>query len=786
MATEQNKKRPRRANQLIVLGLSLLIAFTLFVLSNRFNIPQLIEDFERKTFDLRMALKLGDIERQPSKDIVIVAFDDPTLYLYEPEYGTWPWPRSLHAEMIEYFERAGARMIAYDILFIANRRGSEGDDRRLVDAFAKYRNVYLGMNLDNYKYENQENDRQITASDMARIQPMALRLDNQMKPRQSRPLTGADGFYTDKYITYNNFRPVMAGFYETGHRLAVVNHSRDDDGVSRSNPLIFRLKTTVPVESRARPFRAVKTAQGQTIWQDQSGRRVDPKRGLLLTPAGALLERPTEVHMPHFTLKLVTELALEEQRLKQVSAKPAAGKAPPSAHTDPLFTLTEKGRLRFLDRDLPLTRDGQLIINWYNVNVDEQSYRHYLTQELEPYHQQLQARLQQNPGNTLLQKELVDVERMMEQVRQALKQHFEPKPYPIISAAEVLKAIRHAKAGQPTERDQQLLALFKDKIIFVGTTAVASFDIKTTPISRILPGVVLQATLFDNLYQNAGFIHRLDPTNNILISGVICLLSALAIIRMRSALMGLFAAFLVAAIYISITVLLFKHNLLWLDIAMPVVCLVLTTTFTYMVKYISRDRDYERTYKLATTDGLTGLYNHRYFQEYMQRAIQKAERGGSKFSLMLIDIDFFKKFNDTYGHQAGDEVLRHVARKLENSVRSDDLVARYGGEEMAIVLDRANEAEALEVARKVVRLVAEEAYPIAPNVNKNVTISVGVATYPSHGGSPTELIEFADQGLYRAKEAGRNQVGAQHDDASLPPPASESDTAPSSVQSSAP
>ena len=151
----------------------------------------------------------------------------------------------------------------------------------------------------------------------------------------------------------------------------------------------------------------------------------------------------------------------------------------------------------------------------------------------------------------------------------------------------------------------------------------------------------------------------------------------------------------------------------------------------------------------------------------MRRSIDQANRFKHKFSLLLIDIDFFKKFNDTYGHQAGDEVLRQVAKKLKMNVRNVDIVARYGGEEMAIILDRATEEEALIVAQKIVKAVAEEAYPIAEGVAKHVTISCGVSTYPTHGNSPSELIEFSDAGLYRAKEHGRNQVGAQYDS---PPP----------------
>ncbi|MDD3150165.1 MAG: GGDEF domain-containing protein, partial [Candidatus Gastranaerophilales bacterium] len=187
---------------------------------------------------------------------------------------------------------------------------------------------------------------------------------------------------------------------------------------------------------------------------------------------------------------------------------------------------------------------------------------------------------------------------------------------------------------------------------------------------------------------------------------------------------------------------------------------LITFTVIYIIKYINKSKDFEYTYKLATTDGLTNLYNHRYFQEHMTNSIETCKRYDSHFSLLLIDIDFFKKFNDTYGHQAGDAVLKQVAGLLKKTVRNSDLVARYGGEEMAIVLSNTDLEEALTTADKVCRAVADKPFKLSEQVTVNVTISLGVATYPQHGYAPQLLIEFADQGLYRAKENGRNQVGS--------------------------
>ena len=125
----------------------------------------------------------------------------------------------------------------------------------------------------------------------------------------------------------------------------------------------------------------------------------------------------------------------------------------------------------------------------------------------------------------------------------------------------------------------------------------------------------------------------------------------------------------------------------------------------------------------------------------------------------MIDIDFFKKFNDTYGHQAGDAVLRGVAHTLKRNVRSSDVVCRYGGEEMAIILKDTDFDQAFLTAEKVCKTIAAKPFKIAANTEKQVTISLGVSTFPDHGQTVQEMIEHADQGLYAAKENGRNQVG---------------------------
>jgi len=169
-------------------------------------------------------------------------------------------------------------------------------------------------------------------------------------------------------------------------------------------------------------------------------------------------------------------------------------------------------------------------------------------------------------------------------------------------------------------------------------------------------------------------------------------------------------------------------------------------------------RLYETTKRLSITDGLTKLYNHRYFQEVLKREFARCQRHQTALALALLDIDHFKTFNDTHGHQQGDLVLQEIARTLRGQIRNLDTVARYGGEEFAVVMPDATMEVALRVAERL--RAAVENHPVAgPTGALRVTISLGVAAVPHADIATTaELIAVADRALYRAKELGRNRV----------------------------
>jgi diguanylate cyclase (GGDEF)-like protein len=167
----------------------------------------------------------------------------------------------------------------------------------------------------------------------------------------------------------------------------------------------------------------------------------------------------------------------------------------------------------------------------------------------------------------------------------------------------------------------------------------------------------------------------------------------------------------------------------------------------------------ERLRELAVTDGLTNLNNYRYFKEYLAKEIKRADRHGANVSLIMLDIDYFKNYNDTNGHLAGDQVLRTIAELMKNNIRSIDFAARYGGEEFAIILSETQKTSARFVAEKLRKIVQVHKFPKeSTQPNKNITISMGVATFPDDGKSLERIIDCADQRLYRAKAEGRNRV----------------------------
>jgi len=172
---------------------------------------------------------------------------------------------------------------------------------------------------------------------------------------------------------------------------------------------------------------------------------------------------------------------------------------------------------------------------------------------------------------------------------------------------------------------------------------------------------------------------------------------------------------------------------------------------------IENSQLFELTAERAHSDYLTNLWNHGYFQYLLQAEMEKAKATKTKLSLVTVDIDNFKVYNDTLGHQAGDKILRDLAQLLRNQSRKMDHVCRYGGEEFTIILPQTEQKEAYMIAERLrvdiqnYPFLNEEIFP-----NKTLTVSVGIATFPENGLLPAELITSSDKSLYKAKNQGKN------------------------------
>ena len=153
--------------------------------------------------------------------------------------------------------------------------------------------------------------------------------------------------------------------------------------------------------------------------------------------------------------------------------------------------------------------------------------------------------------------------------------------------------------------------------------------------------------------------------------------------------------------------------------------------------------------ELAISDGLTGIYNHRHFHEVLPREIERAKRYSQPFCLLLLDIDDFKKYNDTHGHLAGDKLLMNIARILVATTRNVDIVFRYGGEEFVVILPQVGKQGGVSSAKRILKLIKQKL---------SVTASIGVTSFLEDGVSKDELINQADSAMYQAKKLGKDRI----------------------------
>lgn len=199
------------------------------------------------------------------------------------------------------------------------------------------------------------------------------------------------------------------------------------------------------------------------------------------------------------------------------------------------------------------------------------------------------------------------------------------------------------------------------------------------------------------------------------------------------------------------------------SIAMLSAGTILFILFYWLIGKVGRriEHDEQRLQNLAIRDGLTGLYNHRTFYSLLEEELQRSLRHTRPTSLLMLDIDHFKRVNDTYGHQAGDLILRELGDLLMQQARATDRVCRYGGEEMILILPEIDTAPAMDIAERLRKTVEAHVFIIPDEKPVSITVSVGVAVYPEDANTKEALVAAADAAMYQAKQTGRNRVCAQ-------------------------
>jgi two-component system cell cycle response regulator len=186
---------------------------------------------------------------------------------------------------------------------------------------------------------------------------------------------------------------------------------------------------------------------------------------------------------------------------------------------------------------------------------------------------------------------------------------------------------------------------------------------------------------------------------------------------------------------------------------------ILNLVSNELTMILDNARLYEGAKRMAITDGLTKIYNHRFFQELFEKEFKRATRYRTTFSLIMLDIDFFKRLNDTYGHLYGDEILKEMSNLVKGCLRTMDILARYGGEEFAILLPETDLEDAMFTADRIRMAVENHDFPSSKGKPVKVTVSQGVTYFPSPGiEKRSDIVAKADAALYEAKEAGRNSV----------------------------
>lgn len=302
----------------------------------------------------------------------------------------------------------------------------------------------------------------------------------------------------------------------------------------------------------------------------------------------------------------------------------------------------------------------------------------------------------------------------------------------------------------------------RGKICIVGLSAPDIADFKASPLESSYPVLGVHANVLSNALSK-NFIKPVSKTVNVL---CLCLIGFIAsvLFALFGNVASLFFGLILGFVWIAASFVLFVREGLWFYSFYPFLLILNLFIFAAIYNQFRSKKEEARLFQLATRDGLTGLYVIRHFRDILNQAVADARERKQPISVILLDLDNFKKINDTYGHPAGDMVLKQTAEVVKKCFRSKrpmnevDFAARYGGEEFIIMVRNADlKAAGLYVAERIRKAVEEFAFDWE-GTRLTVTVSVGVATLHADESIPDVMVRRADEALYRAKKTGKNRV----------------------------
>ena len=327
------------------------------------------------------------------------------------------------------------------------------------------------------------------------------------------------------------------------------------------------------------------------------------------------------------------------------------------------------------------------------------------------------------------------------------------------SYADIVRSAQAIEKGQePVIAPEKL----KGKICLVGLSAPETGDLHVTPLESSYPAAGIHANILNNLLSDTW----LKPVSHKINVLVLCLVGFAA--TLLFVFFGNAASFIAGLIMgisgLGISFALFAWKDIWIYSIHPLLLILSLFIFSALYNLIRSKKEQSRLFNLATRDGLTGLFVIRHFREVLNQGVKDAKEGNAPLSIVLMDIDNFKKINDTYGHPAGDMILKKTAEAIHGCFRSKrpihqiDFTARYGGEEFIVMLRAATLKNAgLNIAERIRKAVESAEFEWEGN-KIPVTISVGVSTLHEGENVPDLMVKRADEALYRAKKTGKNRV----------------------------